>query len=117
MKFLVRFFFKTLRTVLGPAMLLKEALTRPQGVVRSEAGQQAVNQACNALALYWCQRMEYFYSIYTGQDDLNYVFTLDDVQSAPHPDKVLTDLGHNSDLEQACQARLATVIALVPVSL
>jgi len=52
MKFLVRFFFKTLRTVLGPAMLLKEALTRPQGVVRSEAGQQAVNQACNALALY-----------------------------------------------------------------
>ena len=72
---------------------------------------------CNALALYWCQRMEYFYSIYTGQDDLTYAFTLDDVQSAPQPDKVLTDLGHNSDLEQACQARLATVIALVPVSL
>ena len=52
MKFLVRTFFKTLRVVLGPVMLLKEALTRPQGVVRSEAGQQSVDQSCRALALY-----------------------------------------------------------------
>jgi glutaredoxin len=52
MKFLVRIFFKTLRVVLGPVMLLKEALTRPQGVVRSEAGQQSVDQSCRALALY-----------------------------------------------------------------
>lgn len=52
MKFLVRSFFKTLRIVLGPVMLLKEALTRPQGVVRSEAGQQSVDQSCRALALY-----------------------------------------------------------------
>ena len=52
MKYLVRSFFKTLRIVLGPVMLLKEALTRPQGVVRSEAGQQSVDQSCRALALY-----------------------------------------------------------------
>lgn len=52
MKFLVRTLFKTLRVVLGPVMLLKEALTRPQGVVRSEAGQQSVDQSCRALALY-----------------------------------------------------------------
>jgi len=52
MKSFVRFFFKTLRIVLGPVMLLKEALTRPQGIVRSQAGQEAVDQACKGLALY-----------------------------------------------------------------
>ena len=52
MKSFVRFFFKTLRIVLGPVMLLKEALTRPKGIVRSPAGQEAVDQACKGLALY-----------------------------------------------------------------
>ena len=52
MKYLVRSFFKTLRIVLGPVMLLKEALTRPQGIVRSTAGQDSVDQSCRALALY-----------------------------------------------------------------
>ena len=52
MKYFVRFFFKTLRIVLGPVMLLKEALTRPQGIVRSTAGQESVDQSCRALALY-----------------------------------------------------------------
>lgn len=52
MKFFVRLFFKTLRIALGPVMLLKEALTRPQGMVRSPAGQAAVDQACSGLALY-----------------------------------------------------------------
>ena len=52
MKYFVRFFFKTLRIVLGPVMLLKEAFTRPQGMVRSTAGQDSVDQSCSALALY-----------------------------------------------------------------
>jgi glutaredoxin len=52
MKFFVRTFFKTLRVLLGPAMLLKEALTRPKGMVRSRAGQDSVDQSCRALALY-----------------------------------------------------------------
>ena len=52
MKYFVRFFFKTLRIVLGPVMQLKEALTRPQGMVRSTAGQDSVDQSCRALALY-----------------------------------------------------------------
>jgi glutaredoxin len=52
MKFLVRSFFKTLRMVLGPVMLLKEALTRPKGMVRSQAGQESVDASCRALALY-----------------------------------------------------------------
>ena len=52
MKIIIRTFFKTLRTVLGPVMLIKENFTRPKGVVRVQAEQDAVNQQCKSLALY-----------------------------------------------------------------
>ncbi|CDS52935.1 Glutaredoxin [Polaromonas sp. CG9_12] len=52
MKFFIRAFFKTLRTVLGPVMLLKENLTRPKGVVRIQAAQDKVNRQCKSLTLY-----------------------------------------------------------------
>ena len=52
---LTSLFFKTLRTALGPVMLLKETLTRPKGLVRPPVAQQSVDQACRALALYQYQ--------------------------------------------------------------
>jgi glutaredoxin len=52
MKTVIRAFFKTLRTVLGPVMLLKERLTQPKGVVREAAAQASVDQQCQNLALY-----------------------------------------------------------------
>ena len=52
MKFFIRAFFKTLRAVLGPILLLKEKLTAPKGVVRGQADQEEVNRQCRALALY-----------------------------------------------------------------
>lgn len=52
MKTFIRFFFRTLRTVLGPVMLLKEHLTRPKGVVRIQAAQDKVNRQCKSLVLY-----------------------------------------------------------------
>ena len=52
MKPLIRAFFRTLRIVLGPVMLLKERLTKPAGVQRSPAAQAAVDQQCQSLALY-----------------------------------------------------------------
>jgi glutaredoxin len=52
MKPIIRAFFKTLRTVLGPFMLLKERLTQPRGVVREPALQTTVNLQCQNLALY-----------------------------------------------------------------
>jgi glutaredoxin len=52
MKFIIRSFFKTLRVVLGPVMLLWERVNQPKGVVRQAAQQQAVNQQCQSLALY-----------------------------------------------------------------
>ena len=52
MKTVIRAFFKTLRLVLGPVMLLKERLTQPKGVQRDAAAQTAVDVQCQSLALY-----------------------------------------------------------------
>jgi len=52
MKPVIRAFFKTLRLVLGPVMLLKERLTQPKGVQRTPEAQAIVDQQCQRLALY-----------------------------------------------------------------
>jgi glutaredoxin len=52
MKIVIRTFFRTLRVVLGPVMLLKERLTQPAGVQRAPTTQANVDQQCQSLALY-----------------------------------------------------------------
>lgn len=52
MKTVIRAFFKTLRLVLGPVMLLKERLTQPAGVQRAPEAQASVDLQCQSLALY-----------------------------------------------------------------
>lgn len=52
MKFLVRLFFRGLRIVLGPFLLLGEVLFRPKGMVRTPELQKQVDRACQALTLY-----------------------------------------------------------------
>jgi glutaredoxin len=52
MKWLIRSFFKTLRLVLGPVMLLKEQLSKPEGMKRSPEAQLEVDRQCRELALY-----------------------------------------------------------------
>jgi glutaredoxin len=52
MKFVIRFFFKTLRLALGPVLLLWEMLTHPKALVRTPARQAEVDQACQNIVLY-----------------------------------------------------------------
>jgi len=52
MKTIVRAFFKTLRLVLGPFVLLMEWLRKPRGLVREPAKQILVDRQCANLALY-----------------------------------------------------------------
>ena len=52
MKPVIRVFFKTVRLVLGPVMLLKESLTNPKGIQRDAAAQAAVDLQCQSVALY-----------------------------------------------------------------
>ncbi len=52
MKIFIRLFFKTLRVILGPVMLLKETLTRPKGLSRPQAAQEKTDRQCQSLVLY-----------------------------------------------------------------
>ena len=52
MKPLIRLFFRGLRLVLGPVMLLKERLTQPAGIQRNSEQQAAVDRQCQDLTLY-----------------------------------------------------------------
>ncbi len=52
MKLVVKVFFKSLRIVLIPFMLLWEFVTTPRGVVRDAAAQQQVDQQSRNLVLY-----------------------------------------------------------------
>ena len=52
MKFFIRTFFRGLRVALGPLMLLKERMSRPVGLIRSQAAQDSVDQQCQSLLLF-----------------------------------------------------------------
>ena len=52
MKILVRYFFKLVRILLHPVMLLWEIVSTPKGVVRSAEAQQVVDQQARQLVLY-----------------------------------------------------------------
>lgn len=52
MKVVVRYFFRFIRTLLTPVMVISETLTTPKPIQRSAQGQADVNAACKQLALY-----------------------------------------------------------------
>ncbi len=52
MKSIIRAFFRALRVLLGPFMQLWEFATRPKGLVRAPAAQQAVDRQCQNMVLY-----------------------------------------------------------------
>jgi glutaredoxin len=52
MKFVFRLFFKTLRILLTPLILIWEFVTTPKGVVRAPEVQSRVDAECLDLALY-----------------------------------------------------------------
>jgi glutaredoxin len=52
MKPLIRLFFKGLRAVLGPILLLADRVTQPKGIQRAAAAQAEVDARTRSLALY-----------------------------------------------------------------
>lgn len=52
MRWLIRTFFKTVRALLGPVMLLWEKISAPKGVVRPAEHQQRLDQETRNLTLY-----------------------------------------------------------------
>ncbi|MEX1057250.1 MAG: glutaredoxin [Natronospirillum sp.] len=55
MRVIIRLFFRTLRRLLTPFMLLNEKLTTPKPVARTAAEQAAIDAASTQLALYQFQ--------------------------------------------------------------
>jgi glutaredoxin len=52
MNLAAKILFRTLRAILGPVVLLGEAVTAPKGVLRQPEEQQRVDEQCKGLALY-----------------------------------------------------------------
>jgi glutaredoxin len=52
MRLFIRYFFRTLRLILTPFMLISEKLSTPTSVERSPEDQERVDRACENLALY-----------------------------------------------------------------
>lgn len=52
MRLLIRYFFKTIRIILGPFILLLYVLTLPKGIVRPEEQQRQIDLETKALTLY-----------------------------------------------------------------
>ncbi|MFW6346711.1 MAG: glutaredoxin family protein [Halomonas sp.] len=52
MRTLIRLFFRGLRRVLAPVVLIAEKLSTPQAIERSTEDQARVDEACRSLALY-----------------------------------------------------------------
>ncbi|MCC5883022.1 MAG: glutaredoxin [Halomonas sp.] len=52
MRIVLRYFFRGVRLVLSPVMLVAEKLSTPQSIERSDEEQARVDEACRKLALY-----------------------------------------------------------------
>ncbi|NMT62487.1 glutaredoxin family protein [Marinobacter orientalis] len=52
MRLIIRYFFRTLRLILTPFMLISEKITTPKSIERSPEEQARVDNACENLALY-----------------------------------------------------------------
>lgn len=92
MKTFVRYFFRTLRVVLGPVVLLKERLTQPQGVVRAPAEQASVDAACRGLVLYQFKTCPFCIKVRQEMRRLSLDIAKVDAQ---HPGPARTELGQS----------------------
>ncbi|WP_027829954.1 glutathione S-transferase N-terminal domain-containing protein [Marinobacter sp. HL-58] len=52
MRLIIRYFFRTLRLILTPFMLISEKISTPESIHRSPEEQARVDRACENLALY-----------------------------------------------------------------
>lgn len=91
MRWLIRTFFRTLRLVLGPVLLLKERLTAPAGLVRSPEAQEEVDRQCRGLVLYQFKTCPYCIKVRQEMRLLSLAIELRDAQH---------DAGHREALEQ-----------------
>ena len=94
MKIFIRQFFKLLRIILGPFMLLWEMMTRPKGLARPVAEQAKVDQACQSLVLYQYQTCPFCIKVRQEMRRLSLpIERLDAQQEGPHREALVQGAG------------------------
>lgn len=91
MRILIRFFFRTLRLILAPILLLSEKLSTPKALYRSPEEQKAVDEACQNLALYQFNACPFCIKVRKELARLGLEIELRDAKNNPD---------HRQDLEQ-----------------
>lgn len=83
MRPLIRLFFRTVRFVLTPFMVLADRLTTPAGVVRSAEDQARVAEAVSGMALYHYQACPFCMKTRRAMTRLSLPIELRDAQHDP----------------------------------
>lgn len=95
MKLLVKLFFRSVRILLIPFMLLWEFVTTPKGVVRGAAAQQQVDQQSRNLVLYQFKTCPFCIKVRREIKRLSLPIELRDAQKNPqHRAALLQGGGH-----------------------
>ncbi|MBY0570571.1 MAG: glutathione S-transferase N-terminal domain-containing protein [Burkholderiaceae bacterium] len=90
----MKLFFRLLRIILGPFLLLKERMSAPQGIVRAPADQAKVDAACQKLALYQFTTCPFCIKVRQEMRRLSLTVEFRDAQkSAQHSQALLTQGG------------------------
>lgn len=89
----MKYFFKLLRAILGPFMLLSEQIKKPKGVQRPAATQARVDADCRQLALYQFSTCPFCIKVRQELRRLSLPVELRDAQHIPENRQALTTQG------------------------
>lgn len=93
MRWFFRMFFRTVRLILGPFMLLWEKLSAPRGVARPAAEQQRVEAEARGLALYQFRTCPFCLKVRRELRRLSLPVELRDAQHDPGHRRALAEGG------------------------
>lgn len=93
MRIIVRYFFRGLRVLLAPVMLVSEKLSTPRSVERSAEEQAEVDTACEALALYQFRSCPFCIKVRKEMARLGLKIELRDAQLDPDHKQALLEGG------------------------
>lgn len=93
MKWFIRNFFKALRIVIGPFILLWEAVTTPKGIVRDPGDQRRVDEESRDLVLYQFRTCPFCIKVRREISRLSLKIELRDAQNDPQHREALLQGG------------------------
>ncbi|MDN6179640.1 MAG: glutathione S-transferase N-terminal domain-containing protein [Halomonas subglaciescola] len=93
MRVIIRYFFRGLRLVLAPFMIVSEKLSTPGAIERPAAEQAEIDKACAALALYQFRTCPFCIKVRKEIARLGLTIELRDTQRDPEHKKALLEGG------------------------